>query len=44
MLEKSDLEDEKIIACLRDTFGLNVSHLAFLLLGAQIPHRSESPN
>lgn len=34
MLEKPDLEDEKIIACLENAFGLVVSELSFLPLGA----------
>ena len=34
MLEKPDLQDEKIIACLRDEYGLNVVQVAFLPLGA----------
>jgi len=34
MLEKPDLQDEKIIACLRDEYGLNVVQAAFLPLGA----------
>lgn len=36
MLEKPDLPDEKIIACLRDEYGLDVVHLAFLPLGADV--------
>jgi spectinomycin phosphotransferase len=36
MLEKPDLPDEKISACLRDAYGLNVAHLAFLPLGADV--------
>ncbi len=34
MLEKPDLQDEKIIACLRDEYGLNVVQVTFLPLGA----------
>jgi len=34
MLEKPDLEDERIIACLRDEYGLNVVQVAFLPRGA----------
>jgi spectinomycin phosphotransferase len=34
MLEKPDLQDEQIIACLQDTYGLCVVHVAFLPLGA----------
>jgi spectinomycin phosphotransferase len=34
MLEKPDLQDEKIIACLRDEYGLLVVQVAFLPLGA----------
>jgi spectinomycin phosphotransferase len=34
MLEKPDLPDEKISACLRDEYGLNVVQVAFLPLGA----------
>jgi spectinomycin phosphotransferase len=34
MLEKPDLQDEKIIACLQDEYGLNVVQVAFLPLGA----------
>jgi hypothetical protein len=30
MLEKPDLQDEKIIVCLRDEYGLNVVRVAFL--------------
>lgn len=36
MLEKPDLQDEKISACLRDDYGLNVVQVAFLPLGADI--------
>ena len=34
MLEKPDLQDEKIIACLQDEYGLLVVQVAFLPLGA----------
>lgn len=34
MLIKPDLKDEKIIACLRDAYGLNVEKITFLPLGA----------
>jgi spectinomycin phosphotransferase len=34
MLEKPDLRDEKIIACLQDEFGLLATRIAFLPLGA----------
>ncbi len=34
MLEKPDLRDEKIIACLRDTYGVPVIQVTFLPLGA----------
>jgi spectinomycin phosphotransferase len=34
MLEQPDLQDEKIIACLQDAYGLLVVQLAFLPLGA----------
>ncbi|MCI0557725.1 MAG: aminoglycoside phosphotransferase family protein [Nitrososphaera sp.] len=33
MLEKPDIQDEKIITCLRDEYGLNVGQVAFLPLG-----------
>jgi spectinomycin phosphotransferase len=33
MLEKPDLPDEKIIACLGDTFGLHITQVTFLPLG-----------
>ena len=36
MLEKPDLADNQIVACLRDAFGLNVVELAFLPLGADV--------
>jgi spectinomycin phosphotransferase len=34
MLEKPDIEDEKILACLQDEFGLSVTEISFLPLGA----------
>jgi len=34
MLEKPNLQDEKIIACLRDEYSLNVVQVTFLPLGA----------
>ena len=34
MLTKPDIADESIIACLHDTFGLRIAHVAFLPLGA----------
>src|SRR5262245_41100603 len=34
MLEKPDLQDEVLIACLRNTYGLHVDQIAFLPLGA----------
>jgi spectinomycin phosphotransferase len=33
MLIKPDLKDEKIIACLRDTYGLDVEKISFLPIG-----------
>ncbi len=36
MLEKPDLQDEKITACLRDEYGLNLVQIAFLPLGADL--------
>ncbi|MFN8529723.1 MAG: aminoglycoside phosphotransferase family protein [Anaerolineae bacterium] len=36
MLEKPAIEDSAIVACLRSAFGLNVSHLEFLPLGADV--------
>jgi len=36
MLEKPDLQDEKIITCLQDEFGLPVSKFDFLPLGADL--------
>ena len=34
MLEKPDITDSKIVACLHDAYGLNVAQFAFLPLGA----------
>lgn len=34
MLEKPDIQDEEIVACLRDEYGLHASHITFLPLGA----------
>ncbi len=36
MLEKPDLPDEKIIACLQAEYGLHVAAIAFLPLGADL--------
>lgn len=36
MLEKPDLQDDRIIDALRDTYGLRVAELAFLPLGADV--------
>jgi spectinomycin phosphotransferase len=36
MLDKPDLQDENIIACLRDEYGLSVAQVAFLPLGADL--------
>ncbi len=36
MLEKPALQDEKIVACLQDEYGLNVVQVAFLPLGADL--------
>ena len=36
MLEKPDLQDERIIACLQDEYGLLVVQIAFLPLGADL--------
>jgi spectinomycin phosphotransferase len=33
MLEKPDISDNTIIACLHDTFGLRIAHVTFLPLG-----------
>ncbi len=34
MLEKPDLQDERLVACLQDKYGLRVAYAAFLPLGA----------
>jgi len=34
MLEKPDIHDEKIIACLSSEYGLHVGRITFLSLGA----------
>jgi spectinomycin phosphotransferase len=34
MLEKPDLQDEEIVACLQDEYSLPIVQLAFLPLGA----------
>ena len=36
MLEKPDLKDEKVIACLKNEYGLSVDKIAFLPLGADL--------
>jgi len=36
MLEKPDLPDERLIACLRDEYGLPISDIAFLPLGNDV--------
>lgn len=36
MLEKPDLEDEKIVECLLTEYGLNIDHVEFLPLGADV--------
>jgi spectinomycin phosphotransferase len=36
MLEKPDVPDEKLIACLRDDFGVRVTEIAFLSLGYDV--------
>jgi spectinomycin phosphotransferase len=36
MLTKPDLQDERIVACLQEEYGLRVVHLAFLPLGADL--------
>jgi spectinomycin phosphotransferase len=36
MLEKPDLQDETIIACVQDAYGLLVDHIAFLPIGADL--------
>lgn len=45
MLEKPDIQDEKIIACLQAEFGVQVAGLAFLPIGADLNtavYRAES--
>lgn len=36
MLTKPAISDESVIACVRDSFGLRITHAAFLPLGADI--------
>jgi spectinomycin phosphotransferase len=36
MLQKPDLQDELIVACLQDGYGLRVTQLRFLPLGADL--------
>jgi spectinomycin phosphotransferase len=36
MLEKPNLQDEEIIACLQKKFGLLVVHISFLPVGADL--------
>src|SRR4051794_5968015 len=36
MLEKPNVQDEQIATCLRDEYGLNVSEIHFLPLGADM--------
>ncbi len=36
MLEKPDIQDEKIIACLEAEYGLSIAEMAFLPLGADL--------
>ena len=36
MLEKPDLNDERIATCLDNEYGLKVAHIAFLPLGADL--------
>ncbi|MCE7989061.1 MAG: aminoglycoside phosphotransferase family protein [Caldilinea sp. CFX5] len=36
MLEKPDLSDEKIVACLRNAYGMEADQLAFLPVGADV--------
>ena len=36
MLEKPDLQDEKLVSCLRNGYGLEIIQLAFLPLGADV--------
>ena len=42
MLEKPDLADDKIIACVLDEYGLQADHFKFLPLGADQEHCSLS--
>lgn len=47
MLEKSDLTDDKVLACLQDAYGLGVDSIAFLPLGADpntVVYRAEVDN
>ncbi len=36
MLEKPDVEDEKLVACLQVEYGLRIVHIAFLPLGGDL--------
>jgi spectinomycin phosphotransferase len=36
VLEKPNLEDEKIVACLQEAFGLRTAQFAFLPLGGDL--------
>jgi spectinomycin phosphotransferase len=36
MLEKPDLQDERVVACLQDEYELRVAHVVFLPLGADL--------
>jgi len=36
MLEKPDFQDEKIVACVQDEYGLRIAQIAFLPLGADL--------
>src|SRR5262245_25509715 len=36
ILEKPDLQDEKLIACLQDAYGLHAEYITFLPLGADV--------
>jgi spectinomycin phosphotransferase len=36
VLEKPDIQDERIIACLQDEYGLTIVQLTFLPLGADL--------
>ena len=36
MLEKPDLQDDKIIACLKDAYGLTIAQVEFLPLGVDV--------